>query len=509
MAVPWYEWRHIRNRLLSYGRAVQGVSPYRTVLEPDRRKCPSGYTNFTKRLIMVNPTMFEAPEEEQYQLTKAVLCHEAGHRRFTTPSRLPPHVHFVSNILEDERIERLMEEEFAGVRRLLKELALKMLEEARPLDPESNDPAQVLNYMLQLRWAERADAEVKGSLSHLNQERWAQVEPLVREAWAAEDSTVCDRNAEEIVRILGLKEPDIPEWLKKLLEKLEAIEGERGHGDPAESASPSEGVPPDRDGEGEPFDGEPVPYEHGAGTGPHTIEPKPYLDLVEQVRPLARRLVEELSAEEAATMPQPAERGGRLSVRQYLRDPDQPFLQPLEERPSPPTLTVRIVIDHSTSMNYGSRIQYAAQAAMLVHLAAVELAIPHQVVVTPDDIRVADLESGERGLALIAGIVPAQTGWEDTGLAVSRHGEELASRPEDIKLLLVVHDGMGNDHELLAKECKRLRDRVLILGVGLGMGELEAGLLKEQFGPDRYIHCASPEELPVKVGAVLRAVRGV
>ena len=58
-------------------------------------------------------------------------------------------------------------------------------------------------------------------------------------------------------------------------------------------------------------------------------------------------------------------------------------------------------------------------------------------------------------------------------------------------------------------QCQRLRDKVLILGVGIGMGEMEAGLLKDQFGPDSYIHCTSPEELPAKVGAILRAVRGV
>ena len=47
---------------------------------------------------------------------------------------------------------------------------------------------------------------------------------------------------------------------------------------------------------------------------------------------------------------------------------------------------------------------------MLLHLAAVELDVPHEIVIAPDDIRVADLDSGERGLALIAGIVPTQTG---------------------------------------------------------------------------------------------------
>ena len=106
-------------------------------------------------------------------------------------------------------------------------------------------------------------------------------------------------------------------------------------------------------------------------------------------------------------------------------------------------------------------------------------------------------------------MVPAQTDYEDTGQAVLRHGEELLARHEDIKLLLVIHDGMGNDHPLLTKECERLRDQVLILGIGIGLGEMEASLLKEQFGADRYIHCERSEELPVKIGSVLRAVRGI
>ena len=57
---------------------------------------------------------------------------------------------------------------------------------------------------------------------------------------------------------------------------------------------------------------------------------------------------------------------------------------------------------------------------------------------------------------------------------------------QDCPILRVVHDGMGN-----------------------GVGKMETMLLKEQFGPDRYIHRATPAELPVKVGAILRSVRGV
>jgi hypothetical protein len=122
----------------------------------------------------------------------------------------------------------------------------------------------------------------------------------------------------------------------------------------------------------------------------------------------------------------------------------------------------------------------------------VELAIPHQVVVTLDDVPVADLESGELGLALIAGVGPAQTSWEDTGMAVSCHGTKLASGPEDIKLLLVIHDGMGSDRELLAKECQRLRGKILSLGGGIAVGEMEAELLKAQFSSAQICTSTAP-----------------
>ena len=121
MAVPWYEWKNIRSRMVIFGKAIQGVSPYQVMIEPDSTKCPSGYCNFSKREIAVNPALFpDLLSKDQYQLTKAILVHEAGHRRFTTPKRLSPIVQQIGNILEDERIEREMCMEFAGVRWLKK-----------------------------------------------------------------------------------------------------------------------------------------------------------------------------------------------------------------------------------------------------------------------------------------------------------------------------------------------------------------------------------------------------
>ena len=508
MTLPWYEWRNIRNRLFAFGSAVQGVSPYTMELEPDPAKCPSGYTNFSRRLIMVNPTLFEVTPETQYLLTKAVLCHEAGHRRFTTPTKLPSHIHMVSNLLEDERIEKLMEQEFAGVRHLLRDLSEELLREARPLDPESEDPSEVLSYILQTRFSEKCGLPVRGELSSTNKRLWNEVAPLVWGAWSADSSAACDANAEEILKILGIDEADIPEWLKAFLSHLEIVEGERKSGDRAEHSAPTLGGPmPGDERDSEPFDGEPVPKAHSLGNYEHVIGPKPYTELLEKVRPLVRRLIEELSSEDIGSASEPSGRGGRLSVRQHLREPERPFLWEEEGRPAPPTIAFRLIIDHSTSMSYRGRIEHAAQTAILMHLAAKELSIPHGIAIAPHDIRIASLESGEEALAMIAGILPAQTSWEDTGLAVSLHGNELAARKEDVKLLIVIHDGMGNDHELLARECRRLRDRVLVIGLGIGMEEMEADLLREQFGPDRYISCKSAEELPEKVGAILRSVR--
>jgi len=65
---------------------------------------------------VVNPNIFSLPPRDHFQLTKAILVHEAGHRRFTASKKISPLTHQVANILEDERIERQMCEEFVGVR---------------------------------------------------------------------------------------------------------------------------------------------------------------------------------------------------------------------------------------------------------------------------------------------------------------------------------------------------------------------------------------------------------
>jgi hypothetical protein len=514
MAIPWYEWRNIRNRLIVFGRAVQGISPYRILIEPDRSKCPSGYCNFTKREIAANPGIFALLPKDQYQLTKAILVHEAGHRRFTSLNKLPPLVHQVANILEDERVEMQMCEEFAGVRWLIKRLSQQLYEESKPIDEKSDSPGEVVAYFLQLRWAKRIGQPIKGELSVKNQELWQKVEPLVYEAWQAETSEVVNRNAEEIVNILGLKEFELPEWVKEILDKLGSIEGERTEGDAAEKARGGIYHEKSEETEEEPkaFDGDVPPNDRREGTGHEAIEPKPYIELEEKVKPLVQELIDELAWEEKPVKREPAERGGKLSVRDYLRDRERPFLIEEDQGKAPPTLTLKVIIDHSTSLNHSTggkmRIESIAEAVMTVHLVCLELAIPHEVMVTPQQLKIADLDSGERGKALIAGLVPALCGYEDMGLAIRMHATPMVNYAGDIKLALCLTDGACNDAELGKKVCLMLRGKVEVIGILLDPDEHAKTYVADVFGEDRIIACHS-EEIPQKLGNILRAIRGI
>jgi len=421
-------------------------------------------------------------------------------------------VHVVSNILEDQRIESLMMEEFAGTRPLIWNLTKAMYDRSPDLEP-TEDPGHVVAAALQHRWAVRLGETLKGELSEKNQKLWEEIRPLVEKAWVADSSKKVDRIAHRIVKILGIKEADLPDWV---IQASDRCRGHRSERDKSEDRAPpgaGEMSPPGRPRKKpQPFDGERVPDGHKTGPGRDAIIPKPYAELEERAAPLTRELIEELTVEPDAAEPEPSERGGRLSVRQYLRERDRPFLLPDDDPMAPPALAVRVVIDHSTSMNEksgrGTRIGSVAEAAMTLHLACTELRIDHSISVTPQQEVLADRESGERGKALIAGIVPAQTGFEDVAIAVERSTESLMTSAAAIRLVLVLHDGYPNDGKKAAKLCADLRGKVEVIGVLLDPTDTTSAAMTEIFGQDRLVACASPE-LPKKLAAMLRSIRGV
>ena len=511
MALRWWQWKHIEERLRHWGRALQGVEPYRIELvdEPGL----TGLTNFTQRLIKVNPEMIRGLKpREGYEITKAVLCHEAGHRRFTTHAELNPVVHMVSNILEDQRIESLMMEEFAGTRPLIRRMTEALYEQSPALEA-TDDPGQVVGAALQYRWAVRLGLGLKGELSEINKDRWEQVRPMAEEAWVAASTKEVDLIAWRIVTLLGIKEDEIPDWVKASLDRCG---GTRERDDRSEKKAPEAPKPFHAEGDGggghsEPFDGELLPDGHKAGGRDYQIEPMPYATLEARAMPMARELIDELTLVPVDDQPAPAERGGTLSVRQYLRERERPFLVRDDERLAAPRLAIRVVIDHSTSMNHAatrSRIECAAEGAMMLHLACLELETDHGISVMPQQVTLADLTTGERGKALIAGVVPAKTGYENLAVAIQLRSDELLATVADVRLLFVLHDGYPNDGEKAKSLCQSLRERVEVIGVLLDPDEGTAKAMREIFGADRLVACPA-KDLPLKLAAMLEAIRGV
>jgi hypothetical protein len=511
MALRWWQWKHIQDRLKLWGRALQGVDPYR--IEFAEEPGLTGLTDFGNRLIRVNPEMIAGLKpREGYEITKAVLCHEAGHRRFTEPAELSWVVHVVANILEDQRIESLIMEEFAGTRPLIRRLTAAMYEMSPELEA-TDDPGQVIAAALQWRWAVRLGVGLKGELSAVNKERWEQVRPMAEEAWVAATSEGVNTIAWRIAQLLGLSETQVPSWV---VTALDHCVGDRRRDDRSESKAPATPKSFDaesEDGEGTPapFDGEVVPNSKRAGRD-YPIEPMPYAELEALATPMARDLIEELTVIPVNDEPEPSDRGGSLTVRQYLRERKRPFLVRDGERLAPPVMAVRIVIDHSTSMNHATagrtRIQRAAEATMMLHLAFVELGTEHGISVMPQQIHLADLTTGEPGKALIAGMVPAKTGYEDLAVAIRVRSDDLLGVVADIRLLFVLHDGYPNDADKAKSLCQSLRGKVEVIGVLLDPDDGTQSAMREIFGADRLV--ASPsKELPQKLAAMLVAMRAL
>jgi hypothetical protein len=138
------------------------------------------------------------------------------------------------------------------------------------------------------------------------------------------------------------------------------------------------------------------------------IVPRPYIALMEKVRPQVAEFLEELTLVRSPALPEPASRDGRLSIREVLRGPGEPFLVNDQVRRWTLSMAFRVIVDHSTSMNlkserWESRMEGVAEGAVMLHLFALEAGLDHAIVVSPNDVRIADPESGGEGWPSLQG----------------------------------------------------------------------------------------------------------
>ncbi len=507
MSVRWYQWPSVERQLVVFAKSFLGPHAFTVRLEDDRWICPTGSCDFNQHAIVVNPTACDGEPQAQYLVTRGLLAHEVGHARYTTPrDGTAPVVQQLTNILEDERVERIMGGQFWSVRAALTAVSRYAYTVSRPLgephgtlqDPD--DPRWVVLAALQWRWAVRLGEPLKGRLSAVNQQRWMRIQPLVEQAWAAPDTARVYDLAEQVAAILGLRQP-LPEAMLPLLAVT------RGSRSGAAERRPSLGA----DWTGQDDVRAPGDQLPGALVGGDTVTPTdwrlaPPGPLMRAAEPLAGELVERLDLPAVARTPEWTDRYGRLSLRAAIRSQDAtPFVVHEEPEPDPAAVAIGVLLDRSGSMD-GPRMAAARVAAATLHLACAQLGIWHAVVAFEGaDTVLGAGDASEPALARLAGL-RAATG-SRVGASYQHLLEQMIARPEPVKVAVVIHDGQPDDADTVVWLNRTAAEaRIEVLGLGLELEDQNRAAMRTLFG-DRYIECQRSAALAPTLAAVLNTLR--
>jgi hypothetical protein len=80
-ALKWWQWSTVRRRLEVWTKALLRGRRYRVALDP--KATDSGFCDPDRGRIVVNPEAFGEDDAQQWQATRGLLAHEAGHALFT------------------------------------------------------------------------------------------------------------------------------------------------------------------------------------------------------------------------------------------------------------------------------------------------------------------------------------------------------------------------------------------------------------------------------------------
>ena len=516
----WWIWNVTNQRLSKWALALLHGRRYTIRLQVEG----TGYHAPVAKIIQVNPQLFpDKSVEVQFRLTQGLLAHECGHAWFTGswPDQAEDCLQELTNILEDERIENGICTLYPGVTpaiRLLGDLVYSGLEctadEAR---------FQAYTCCLAWRWAHSRTREQEMferlNVSAAGKRLWLKIRPLVEQAWTAPDTQAVISLGREILRILDM--PVSTPRLGLVQVNFGGIPLKGGQPIPLPH-DPSDSSP----GLGAGMFDQDLP---GLPARSKALDPAPYIELEEKVRPHASRLAEALKEPRPDQRRAPHEYRGRYSFRQEIRTPDTPNLAPQELGQAARSLALYVLVDRSGSMEHFE--QAVREALMTIYLAAVKVSIPIGIAyfgeddfyagdspLPPDQITVEQtvaevtplsMENNEPAKALIAGY----TGWSseeylDWGLRKAE--AELRRRPERLLVLLIIHDGEPiyrthsvSDWDLSLEHLLSLEQAgVITIGVHLGHNNLEK--LHNLF--TRLVNCPDGESLPDKLGSMLASL---
>jgi hypothetical protein len=496
------------------------------------RGCETGYTDFQRRQCWVNTeALKKGSPNEQFIATVFLAAHERAHARYTDYVESDFHrrhptsgevqkdgrgrpipdgqLHNMWNILEDERIERLLGRDFPHLHRYLARGNEMLLSLVDPAGSDDN-PAQILTWVLRRRLFTRAGKAEPCPLSPANQARLAEIEDLLEEAFSCTSSRRVVEIAREILQKLQLDGQD--SLGQRTVVILSGQKGERGEGDAAEAdgATAEEGqlYALDSLGDGS-LQKEVQELMQSTGYSPNVrrggaVSPAPYLDLLGEVRPYVdplRHLFQIPPSKRSLVL---EETGARLSMRALRRSPKTPF-----RVETPPTrrgnVALTLVIDDSGSMS-GNR-EHQAKLTTLMCLEAMAGAHKVRAVLAPSGRVVVDQAFGEMNRAYIAGY-DSNSGTEYAEVMAAEATSLLKLGRRYARYFVLVADGASGDHDIArcAVIAQKLRKAgVHTIGIGVELETASERYFQQIFG-DRFVALRQASELPVRMQAIMRRV---
>lgn len=585
----WHDWLPLRDRIdlktaqinndytLAFGAGAAQLA---------REPVDTGYCDFSARRCWVNAEVANikanparpwakehvASDKEQFVTTVYIAAHERAHARWTDfdPSdyevtrtggldsnalkkgknpakQFDAILHTVVNILEDERIERLIERDYKYLRGYLKRGAKSFLRKIHMKEdfenyPIQDNPALVIGWILRKRVLDRVGIVEPCPLNANLQEKLKLVQPLVDEAFVAPNTKEVVRLAREIIKLLEINE--FNDFLKQIAQMLGQMAGKRKGGDEAkgrgkgqssdtgtvsrgsldgEGGGDKDDMDRDRSGDKDEDDS----YGPGSGLADDDIDrelvssgyteainkmkkdkrkvPGAYEEVLNSVRPYLNQAASLFKHEKVRPGKDYDRTGSRLDLRRAMRKDPEPF-----KTPAPPQkhgkMSVSLVIDESGSMS-GHKEFEAKRVSMLMFEA---LRHHHDVRITlaPTGALLAESSDGELGKAYIAGYGShTDTKFHEV---MEREMKLLAQNNKSkVRYCILIADGESGDYD--QNQCNKLvttyRKRgVRAFGVGLDLMSSGEEFLRTTFGDQFYISLKDASELTPRMATLLRAL---
>lgn len=188
------------------------------------------------------------------------------------------------------------------------------------------------------------------------------------------------------------------------------------------------------------------------------ISPEPYIHYLPEVAPIASEIVRELKAEGPRAVCGPSDSPGKFRARYYVRDSSRPFAARKFQGLSTPDMALSLILDRSGSMEH--IIHELRVMAMAISSACETLRIPLSIWALEGQVHLKHFdERGPQVLARLAGI-RAET-LTRTMPTIQDAVTDLRSRPEELKQIVMIHDGIPADRPAFIEWRTSLR------GIGL------------------------------------------